>query len=195
MNLHLTQEDLDHLLTSAVKYAHGRGTYVVPTMIRVVDQNAARMSRDGAQSLSEWLTLWSSQNPTAYCGDEWAHAARKLKEASLQSVEHADAVLDSNRLDLRILFFCAFRYDLELDKPDSPERWNRYADEFPQIIFADNWNLFTARDLLWNERIPLEEPVGHLQRIDDGREPEHTRWVSFFRRMRDGKPFTPTNGE
>lgn len=175
--LYLDQDDIDHLLPAAVAYAMGRGTYADDAVFGVVRDNWHVMSPDTQAELADRI-IHDREAPVA-----WKRIAMQAR-ANLQY--HGSQTLRFQPLDCGIMLFSAFRHDMRSDDPDIPKRWEWYARELP-CLYENHWNLNTARDLLWENLIPLDEPLGDIRPASNRAEPADDRWVGFFRLMRDGR--------
>ncbi|MBT1162804.1 hypothetical protein [Bifidobacterium sp. SO1] len=177
----MRQDDLDHLLLSATGYAIGRGTYATDGVLDVLERNLNRLSVEAAARLRSFIL---SRDRMA-SGSRWLTVAERL----IGFRHEDDPILYANGVDRRIVFFSAFRYDIMSDDPRMPKLWERWATDYPQVIYGrDHWNLLSARDLVWDNLIPLNEPLKTVQDIGGRAEPEDDRWVPLFRMLRDGRP-------
>lgn len=174
--LHLAQDDIDHLLPAAVAYAMGRGTYADDSVFDTARDNWHVMSSTVQAELADRITH-DKEAPV-----EWKRIAM---QALANPQYHDSRTLRFQPLDCGIMLFSAFRHDMQSDEPDIPKRWERYAQEL-SCLYANHWNLNTARDLLRENLIPLDEPLGDVRPVSNRVEPADGRWVGFFRLMRDG---------
>lgn len=174
--LYLDQDDIDHLLPAAVAYAMGRGTYADDAVFGVVRDNWHVMSPDTQIELADRI-IHDGEAPVAW--------KRIAMQARANPQYHGSQTLRFQPLDRGIMLFSAFRHDMRSDDPDIPKRWEWYARELP-CLYENHWNLNAARDLLWENLIPLDEPLGDVRPVSNRVEPADGRWVGFFRLMRDG---------
>ncbi|MBT1164644.1 hypothetical protein [Bifidobacterium felsineum] len=178
--LPMSQTDIDHLFTSAVGYAVNRGTYATEGVFDALDVDGRLLSPDAARNLAAFIddAAMGVNRP------RWMALARRLETG-----EHdPSCVLSVNAIDRRILFFSAFRYDIESDDPSMPLLWERWCHDYPRVVYGrDRWNLLSARDLVWANLIPLDEPLDGIQSVGGRVEPVDGRWVRLFRMLRDGR--------
>ncbi|MBT1162125.1 hypothetical protein [Bifidobacterium sp. SO1] len=179
--LAMRQDDIDHLFLSAVGYAIGRGTYATEGVLDALDLDYRLLSPEGANRLIRFINGFERPASPA----RWHALTRRLAD-----YEHdPSCVLTVNNVDRRIVFFSAFRYDITSDDPQMPKLWERWANDYPQVVYGrDHWNLLSARDLVWENLIPLNEPLKTIQNIGGRVKPADDRWVPLFRMLRDGRP-------
>lgn len=174
--LPMGHEDLLHVLSSASMYACGRGTGAETIVRDVLSANLPALTRGERTRLADRLA--------ERYGDR---AFRWRIILTDECTPGSPDTLTATPVDRRILFGCALRHDMQSDNPDIPHVWERWAGEYGTVLYANDWNLMTARDLLWEHLIPVNEPTGGLPVPPERVEPRDDRWARFYRMMIDGK--------
>lgn len=177
----INPDDLDHILDSAVHYACGRGTYADDAVLDVLERNRMRLRKATALELADWIERREPHN------SRWMNMAWLLRRGPWDK----PGPLEADGVDRRILFACAFRHDIDSTDPRLPRLWETYTKRYPQVLFTDWWNRVSARDLVWENLIPLDEPLGDVQDVGGRMQPTDDRWVGLFRILRD----TPEYGK
>ena len=162
--LDINPADRARLLASATAYAAGRRTYVVGAVSDVVAANAGRLDAAVRETLADAI------RPAADAGDSidapaWTRALAALETAAPDGSDG----LDGSPVDLRILLFCAFRYDMGGDAG----LWTRLLDDPPEEIDGQ-WRAISARDLYEAGYAPDGAPepsIQHLEPLGDAGDP------------------------
>lgn len=174
----MRQSDADHLYDSAVRYAINRNTYASDAVLDGLTVDASLLSSTEAGRLISFIHSQTGQmrNPA-----RWDHVLSLLSEAH----HTGECLLQIESLDRRILFACAFRHDIHSTDPMIPQLWERWLTDYATVLYRNNWNLVSARDLIWENLIPLSEPLGSIQDIAGRLEPDDDRWLPVFRKLRN----------
>ena len=139
----------------------GRGTYADDSVFDTARDNWHVMSPAVQAELADRI-IRDGEAPVA-----WKRIAIQVRRNPQYYDSHT---LRFQPLDRGIMLFGAFRHDMRSDDPDIPKRWERYARELP-CLYANHWNLNTARDLLRENLIPLDEPLGDVRPVSNRVEP------------------------
>lgn len=178
-NYSMRQSDTDHLYDSAVRYAINRGTYATDAVRDALTVDAPLLSSKAAGRLIAFIHSQTGRmaNPA-----RWDRILSLLSDAQ----HSGECVLHADPLDRRILFDCAFRYDMTSTDPTIPSLWERWLSDYASELYRNHWNQLSARDLVWENLIPLSEPLGTIQDIGGRVNPSDDRWLTVFRKLRDG---------
>lgn len=182
MGLMVDRDDLDHLCVSAAGYAIGRGTYATDGVLDVLEANWDALD-DGAREPIRVLVREYARR--GWLAGDSARRWRALANRSDPLGSGSDPVVLRSGwgVDLNILFFSAFRHDMQSDDPDVPVLWVRFARDYASVVMRANWAYCTARDLLWEHLVPLDEPYAGLQGPLGRVAPADGRWRAFYRLM------------
>lgn len=179
----LTTPDANHLFDSAARYALGRGTYAEDGVLAVLERNLMFMAAPARRRLLAWAMRTVNAMPRAAGPYPARWLALSRLDGALAAGHRPSGPLDAGAIDVRILLFSAFRYDIESDDASLPAFWERMEREHRRALHRDNWDWNSARDLVWAHLVPLDEPVPAPMDMAGRITPPDDRWRAFYRLM------------
>lgn len=181
MILDVDDEARLRLLSSAVRHAMGRRTYVAPAVARMVETNAPRLTVADRRTLAAELDAAAGEQGVGdpVCdAPAWKHARTRLDETGGRP---ASGVAGTGT-DLRTLMSSAFRHDMGI--PGRAAAWPPLIARHPAIMDAA-WRLASARDLYENGLTASGAPAPPIRCATPMRHADSPGWAAVYTALCD----------